>query len=509
MKYVVTCEEMKQYDNNTIDRLGVLSMVLMERAALAVVGQIALSECERVLILCSGGNNGGDGFAIGRMLLQEGKDVTVLFAGDEERMTEDCKKQKEIYEKYAKICKGNNCIVTSFKEQAYDVIIDAFFGIGLSRPIEGKFREWIEKANACDAFKIAVDIPSGVHGDTGKILGISFLADVTVTFGFLKRGLMFYPGKACAGRIVVAPIGITKESFFEKIPTAFSYEREDCNRLSKRMPDGNKGSYGKLSIFAGSENVGGAAILSSMAAYRMGSGYVKVFTHENNRTGFLCEVKEAVCSYYNDAMSPKGLTEMVDNVYSFGNVCLIGPGIGREKISRMMVSSVLTRDEKPLIIDADACNIIADEEQLKNWLLTTKASRNNPIIMTPHLVEFSRLSKKAVSELKEDLVEASMAFSKEYGVILVCKDAVTVVTDEKGAVYINCSGNNAMATAGSGDVLAGMITALAGQQSDGFESACLGVYIHGLCGDLSKDETNERFVVATDLIKQLSNCLKI
>ncbi|MBE5870826.1 MAG: NAD(P)H-hydrate dehydratase [Lachnospiraceae bacterium] len=499
MQYIVTQEEMKRYDETTISYYKVPALTLMERAALSVVEGHDFTDRERILVLCAGGNNGGDGFAVARMLLLKGKQVTVLFCGNRDHLSESCRMQWEIYEKYAKTLDLTDPVVTQWPEAAYDIVIDAIFGVGLNREISGRVAEVIEKANRLDAYRIAVDIPSGVDADTGQIHGCAFRADVTDTFAFVKRGLLLYPGASYSGKVRCHDIGITKESFGGVEPVAFSLQPEDLSLLPHRDPAGNKGSFGKIGFFAGCAAIGGAAILSAKAAYHMGSGYVRVFTHENARAGMLSQIPEAVASYYKEEMTISERISLCDTVAEKSDVLAIGAGIGTDEWAREMTGYVLQRSEKPLVMDADACNILAADEVLKQELKSLAGMRKHPIILTPHLAEFARLSGVPVRELKKDLPQYVMQFAKEYGVILAAKDAVTLVCDGR-KLYMNRSGNDGMATAGSGDVLFGMIASLAGQGLEAFEAACLGVYIHGLGGDLSAKETNARFLTASDLI---------
>lgn len=507
MEYIVSQAEMKRYDEQTISFFQMPAMTLMERAALSVVEHIECTGRERILILCGSGNNGGDGFAVARLLLLKGQKVQVLFVGKKEHLSDSCRMQWEIYKKYADTLQIDEPIVTEWPDDTYDIIIDAIFGIGLNRPVKGYADEIINKANSCNATKIALDIPSGIHADTGQILGCAFRADVTETFAFTKRGLLLYPGVSYAGEIRCNQIGITKESFLENPPQAFSYDKTDIVRLPQRKADGNKGSFGKIGFFTGCAAISGAAVLSAEAAYRMGCGYVKVMTHFNSRAEILHRIPEAVVSYYEDDTDFKTRLSMLKDIVNFSDVIAVGAGIGMDEWAECMVRELIMLDQKPIIIDADACNIIAESEKLQNYLLQTAFKRKYPIIMTPHLAEFARLSGKEITAIKADFAKAVLEFSRTYGIILAAKDATSLVTDGQ-ALYFNRSGNDALATAGSGDVLFGMIAALTGQKMEAFEAACLGCYLHGLCGDLACDKTNARFVTASDLTIQLADILK-
>lgn len=267
MRYVVDSQEMKAIDNYTIQEIGIPSLVLMERAALAVMEQIEkrVNNKERILCLCGIGNNGGDGVAVARMLYQKGYKVQCRIVGNLQKCSKETSKQIEIAEKIGVP------FVNKESQSEYTIIVDALFGIGLSRDITGEFAKIIEWVNQQDNQVFAVDIPSGICADTGHIKGVAINADVTVTFGYWKTGLLLFPGCACAGDVIVADIGFseTSNSSLKK----FLYVKEDIKRLlPTRQPYSNKGTYGKVLIFAGSKNMAGACYLSASAAYHMGVG---------------------------------------------------------------------------------------------------------------------------------------------------------------------------------------------------------------------------------------------
>jgi len=264
--WLLTAAEMKRCDSNTSEIFGVPSVVLMERAALSCVdvivsrqkkleeqaGQLGLHPKRRVLIAAGGGNNGADGIAIGRLLLQEGYDVSFYLASGEEKASELLKLQLHAAKAYGAV------ICDTIPDGEYDIIVDALFGIGLCRPAEGIYREAIEWINAQDAFVLAVDLPSGIETDTGAVLGCAVRADVTVTFGFWKRGLLFYPGCNYTGKVICTQIGITEDGFLDQTPEAFTFTAPVAELLPARPEDGNKGTFGKVLLLAGSEAMAGA-----------------------------------------------------------------------------------------------------------------------------------------------------------------------------------------------------------------------------------------------------------
>ena len=505
MKYVVDKKYMKRCDHNTTAYFGIPELVLMERAALAVCDEVKkrFSNKAQVLVVCGGGNNGGDGFAIGRILHLMGFLVSFYFIGDEQKAAASCKKQMEIVHSYGQE------IMTSLPNQKYDVIIDAIFGIGLSRVLTNHYIDIIDNLNKCKAFKIAVDIPSGIDADSGCMMGNAFFADITVTFGFLKQGLLLYPGAIYAGKVICRKIGITKESFLNELPKAVTYEKKDLKAIKRRRPDGNKGSFGKLGLFAGNKSVSGACLLSAKAAFRSGCGYVKVYTHEVNREILSLSVPEAVLSVYADNSQDKETFDLAKAVYEFADEVIIGPGIGFSQDTKKIVDYIIRQDQKPVILDADALRILSESPLLIEYLEQTKASRKHKIIFTPHMGELAGLLQTDIKETKRYLMEWAPKFAKRLGIILVCKDARTVVFDGNSeGIYFNQSGNEGMACAGSGDILTGMIASLLGRKMEAFEAAAMGVYIHGLCGDLAKKRLGSAYMTPSDIIKELSNILR-
>lgn len=495
MEYIVTEKEMKQYDANTINYFQMESAVLMERAALSVVDAISekFSDKKRVLIVAGTGNNGGDGFAIGRILWQRGLAVSFVLLGKKENCSNETKKQIEILERYGLP------IETNLPDKEYDIIVDAIFGIGLSREIKGIFEEAVTYINQSNAKVVAVDIPSGVSAKDGSILGTAVKADMTVTFAFKKLGLLLYPGAEYCGELLCTDIGISKESFLGEKPCFISYTKEDLTRLPIRKKNGNKGTFGKVLVIAGSENMCGAAQFAALSAYRMGSGMVRIFTVAKNREILQKNIPEALLTTYDADNFEESLLE---EALRWATVVVLGPGLGTTQTAEKIVNYVLNDIHIPTVIDADALNIIAGNEALK------KKIQGKPVVLTPHLMEFARLTGKNIEEVKENRVKEALAFAKENQVTLVCKDAVTIVSNKGENNYINQTGNESMATAGSGDVLAGIIAALIGQGMTVEAAAALGVYTHGLAGDMAKQESNSYYVMAGNLIEQLAYILK-
>lgn len=488
MKYLVTSQEMKQYDKNTIEYLGIPGPVLMERAALAAEDFLkerfdAVKERTKVLIFAGMGNNGGDGLALARLLAADGYTVAVRLTGDPGKTTDQWNGQWRSLQHFPVKTDSNT------PADEYNVIVDALFGVGLSRPVEGIYADAVKEMNAAKGFKLALDVPSGICSDTGRVLGCAFRADATITFGFCKRGLVMYPGADYAGQIRIANVGIGPESFLEQCPEMYTLEMGGwC--LPVRDASGNKGTFGKALLIAGSNGMAGAAILAARAAYRTGSGMVKVITAEENRQILQQGIPEALYG------SCRQLSESLE----WADVIAIGPGIGKEEQAVQCLKTVVEKSRKPLVLDADALNLLAEDNmKMLSEQLREQGSEGRTIILTPHVGELSRLLSCSIPECKENLPGCARALAEQFHGVAVAKDARSIVCKEQGEFYLNTTGNSGMATAGSGDVLTGVITGLLAQGMEALPAAVNGVYLHGLAGELAAKRYTEYGVMAGDI----------
>ena len=500
MKISVTGAQMKQIDQDTIMRIGIPSMVLMERAALAVADEVKRmaggDTSARIWIACGTGNNGADGIAAGRILYLSGYEVTVLLAGNPEHATPENRQQRTLAEQIGVMLVE----YPDFIPGECDIIVDAIFGIGLGRPVEGQYRDLIAMLAAQQTDRrIAVDIPSGIHSDTGAVMGTAFSASVTVTFGYLKTGLLFYPGKAYAGRVVTADIGFSDISLSQAGWDAKILELSDLKNLPKRKPDANKGTFGKVLLIAGSRKMSGAAYLSALAAYRTGAGLVRIFTVEDNREILLTQLPEALLATYR----PEDILEReedfgtrLEQQCGWATAVVLGPGLSTDAYAQKLVELVLTHVYVPTVLDADALNIIAAHPELTDYY-------TDNIIVTPHIGEMGRLTGLTAEEIKSQAVQTARDYSSSRGVTCVMKDAVTVTAEKDGGIWINGSGNSGMAKAGSGDVLAGIIGGLLAQGMEPCEAAAYGAYVHGLAGDAAVRQIGKRGLLARDIADHL------
>lgn len=492
MIYLPTGEQMRRADLYTIEEIGVPSMVLMERAALEVVRCMEEEQLDfrKVLVICGSGNNGGDGYAIARLLHLKGHDVTIFFAGNSQKRSEENAQQAKIAAHY------EIPVITNLGTEEYSVIIDALFGTGLKREVTGHYREVLCSVNQMAGKKVAVDLPSGIHDTTGARMGIAFCADLTVAIAFPKRGLFLQEGNVCAGKILTGDIGISSETFSEGTVT-FGYEKQDLFLgFPKRKKNSHKGSYGKVLMIAGSKGMSGAAYLSAKAAYAVGAGLVQIYTHEENRVILQQLLPEAIITTYDTFDS-----EQLEKLIQWADLIGIGCGLGKSDTAERVMQYTLKRALVPCVVDADGINILSKHME---WIEETNAL----IVLTPHMKEMPRMLQCSVRELIEQRMEKLHAFVERYKVVCVLKDARTLVAKEHRNTYLNLSGNAAMAKAGSGDVLAGVIVGILAQQCEPYTSACLGVFLHGLAGDMARDKKGAYSVLASDLVAEISSVLK-
>ncbi|MCR4590202.1 MAG: NAD(P)H-hydrate dehydratase [Lachnospiraceae bacterium] len=517
MGYILSREEMRDADSRTSQEMHVPSAVLMERAALLIAGRVIkkLDEkgldpfSQKVLVVCGPGNNGGDGFATGRILLENGVETRCLSLCGEEKMSP---LEREQYLS-VKALDENACITSVSDIEEFDVVVDAVFGISLNRMVEGEYADIIKEINGSGSYIISVDIPSGVDADSGQILGNAVKADETVSLGYLKPGNVLYPGASFNGELIKGNIGITSVSL-KKRPALSYLELNDTNYYEYfpyRFKDSNKGTFGKVLLVAGSRDVAGAAVLAARAALRTGCGMVRVLTHENNRNVIMTACPEVLVTTYSDETpssektgqtslfdrQEKSLEEKVKEAVAWCTVIAAGPGIGTDAGAELLLKTVLKNaDSKPVVLDADALNIIGEKTELITECLSE-------IVVTPHLKEMSVLTGIPVPEIKSHIIEVASDYAAGYHVTCVLKDSRTVTAMSDGYSVLNLNGNSGMATAGSGDVLTGIIASLIAQGSSAAPAAYTGVGIHATAGDRAAKEKGQYGMTASDIIEYI------
>ena len=493
MRYLPDGTRMQQADAHTIHEIGIPSVVLMEHAALRTAEAMEQEkiDCSRVLVTCGSGNNGGDGFALARLLAGKGSAVTVVFAGKEASLTAECRIQMQIVENMG------IPVVPDLPKGRYTAVVDALLGVGLSREVNGVYAELLKELNGLPGAKVAVDIPSGICSATGKVLGCAFRADLTVAFQCEKLGTVLYPGREYAGKVISAEIGIDT-SFFEGIPEiSYTLEKSD---LSKRLPvrkaDSHKGTYGKVLMITGSKGMAGAAYLSAKAAYRSGAGLVQIYTEESNQVVLQQLLPEAIISAYEE-YDQQQLTTLL----RWADVVCIGCGLGQNRTSESLLKGTLLGCRVPCVADADGINLLACHPELLN-------ETRCPLILTPHMKEMSGLLGCSLAELQQSRMSRLHEFTEKYPAVCALKDSRTIVAQRGKHDFVNTAGNHGMAKAGSGDVLAGVITGLLAGGLDAYDSAVLGVYLHACGGDAARERLGSYALLAEDLIVGIGECLK-
>ena len=504
---------MREIDEQAIHQFGIASFTLMENAGRSVVELIETRwgslAGKSVLVVAGKGNNGGDGFVVARYALLRRAAVTVLFVGSEKELRGDAKLN---YLSLKSAKENRLSIVRKFNPKelsrtGFDYIVDAIFGISFHGAVTGAYRKIIDwMATRGSSTIIAVDIPSGVDATTGQCSGTVVRADFTVTMAVAKIGLYVGKGRQYAGLVSTADIGIPSILVKKKSVENFLVEEEDVREnLPVRLFDAHKHSVGKIFVLAGSKGLTGAALLCSQSAMKSGAGAVVlgipaiVFTSVVRRT--LEVMPFALPATHEGSLGQQGFAEIQKKV-RWANVLLLGPGLSQNQETQDLIRRIIATCEKPMLIDADGLNALAVDPKI---LLRRKGKQ---IILTPHLGEFSRLTGILAVEIEKNKIEIARIFAKKHNVVLVLKGAPTIVVDSKGKTFVNSTGNPGMATAGSGDVLSGIIAALLGQGNEPLHAAVNGVFIHGYAGDIAKEKMGQMGMLASDILKAIPFSLK-
>lgn len=495
MKKIVSGTDMKKVDSYTINTIGIPSLVLMERAALSVTDIIEHNESKdkKVLVIAGTGNNGADGLAVCRMLHLKGYQTCIYIVGDISQSTEEFKCQYSIL---------RNLNIKAYNSDEFNlgqvgresVLVDAVFGVGLSRNVEGEHERVIDVINDSNAPIYAVDIPSGVNADNGYIMKKAVKADYTISFGSLKIGEALYPGTEYCGIVSIADIGFPDEAYNGTDILKY-HTVEDKKKIPRRANYSNKGSFGKVLVVAGSRDISGAAFMCGKAAFRVGAGLVRIFTAKENKEAIQKLLPEAMLNIYDsDNFDLKSFEASLN----WSDIVAIGPGLSTGGIQKQMVEMVL-ESRKKTVIDADGINVISQNEALKKKL-------HKNVILTPHLAEMSRLLNVSVEEISKNLIKYAREIDYRFNAGCILKDARTVAATHD-ETYINLTGNNGMATAGSGDVLTGITAGLLSIGMSIGEATTMAPYLHGMAGDLAAEKMPKASIMATDIIGEIKNCL--
>ncbi|MDE0908299.1 MAG: NAD(P)H-hydrate dehydratase [SAR324 cluster bacterium] len=489
---------MRAMDQHAIEALGIPGLILMENAARSVAdlveAEILRERPEaRVVVCCGRGNNGGDGFAVARLLVNRGFHVSVIDAG--EAKTDDARTNQHLWSHFGESVSFPSPEAIRWLERA-DVILDAIFGIGLERKIEGAHHEWIETINANSrALRVALDVPSGINSDDSRLHGVAVRCHHTVCFQIGKPGCFQQPGAEFCGKITIPDISIPPH-WSEQGPRIWQLTRQAISSLLPDVPDdSHKGYFGHLLTVCGSAGMGGAATLAATAALKSGTGLVSAFVPERFRDGLPSQPPEVMT--LSSPGSPDFLTpEHTDAALSHAisrNAVVLGCGLGNHSETGEFVRTFVMKTEAPLLVDADGLNHLSGQDLVEC---------SGPTVITPHPKELSRLCGQSVAEIQASRIATTRRWAQAWGVVLVLKGSRTVVAAPDGAVFLNPTGNAGLATAGSGDVLSGMIGGLLAQGCSPLAAALVGVYLHGLAADqLVQEGLPPTALTASDLFR--------
>jgi hydroxyethylthiazole kinase-like uncharacterized protein yjeF len=498
---IFTSEQIRKIDRYTIEHEPIASIDLMERAAGKITDWLTANyDHERAFAVFAGpGNNGGDGLAVARMLLQKQYRVRIYLIRITEKLSMDARSNyerlqltglKEIFDLHEK-----DPLPEIDKN---DIILDAIFGSGLNRPADGFAATVIRFLNSLSNTRIAIDIPSGLFGEnnTDNIPENIIKADVTLTLQFPPISFFYSENEQFTGKWIVLPIGLSPRAINET-PSGYHYIVSEDIRilLKKRKRFSHKGTYGHVLMVAGSYGMMGAAILSARSALRTGSGLVTVHVPVSGYQIIQTAVPEALVSLDKSEVVFSSVPEL-----SSFNAIGVGPGLGSKANTRRALHDLINKSEVPMVIDADGLNILSANRE---WLKIL----HEGTILTPHPKEFERLAGKAGSGYERNNMQ--LEFARKYRIIIVLKGAYTSIMMPDGYCYFNSSGNPGMATAGSGDVLTGMILSLLGQGYRPDHAAILGVYLHGLAGDMAAAGRSEEAVIAGDIVENIGRAFRV
>ena len=494
---ILAIEHIREADAYTILHEPISNVDLMERAATACYYWLIenISHEKKIKVFCGTGNNGGDGLAIARLLMAKGYKIEIFIAGNPESFSDSCRIN------YERILETNGFNLSILSAQSIlpsinkeeDVIIDAIFGSGISREITGFLANVIDHINHAGAVTISIDVPSGLFCDSTITTiknPIIIHADCTLTFAPPKLAFFFPENDQYLGQWKLLDIGIMQEYIDSAPAINFYIEKEDCRKMLKPRPKfSHKGNYGHVLLISGSAGKMGAAVLSARACLRSGPGLVTVHIPRSGNPILQSAVPEAMLEFDAD----DSIITRVPDLATYTAIA-VGPGIGAADQTQRALKLLIQNSVIPLIFDADAINILGEN---KTWLsFVPKES-----IFTPHPKEFERLAGKSLNDFERN--QKQRDFSVKYGVYVVLKGANTAITSPDGQCFFNSSGNPGMATGGSGDVLTGIIAGIRSQGYTSLSSCLLGVYLHGLAGDIASEKLGYESLIASDIIDHL------
>ena len=502
---VSTVEQMKNLDKGAIEEFKTPDTILMENAGEAVYFVIHNEfgiEGKRFIIFCGIGNNGGDGFVVARKLLSNGGLVTVFLLGDSEKLTGCAKDNFDIISTLPIRIERLTSVEQITSSLLYsDAVVDAIFGTGLTRDVSGIFNKVIELINKSQTTVFSVDIPSGVNGDTGQIMGCAIRADYTITFGLPKLGNLLFPGFDLCGKLYVTHISFPPSLYNTD---NIKIETNDPLPIPERGEDTHKGSYGKVLFIAGSSNYLGAPYFSALSFLKAGGGLSYLASPESITNFLANKGSEIVFAPQKETGKGSLSLKAKDQLLEFSDrvdMVVMGPGLSLHEETQELVRELVVVIKKPLIIDGDGITAISKDIDIIK-------KRKEVTILTPHFGEMSRITKTDIGEIQKNKVAILLKTCKELNATIILKGAHTLIGYPDERIFINMSGNPGMATAGSGDVLVGTIAAMFGLGFSSEESTRMGVFMHGLAGDLAMRDIGEEGIIAGDIMNYLPEAVQ-
>ena len=492
-------------DRTAMEDYSISEVLLMENAASAtcnVIKEKYTIEGKNFLILCGTGNNGGDGLALARLLYSEGGAPLVLLNGQPDNLKETALYNYNILKNFPFEIISRFSLEILFKEiEETDIIVDAMLGTGISREITGKLKEIIKTVNDCTKPVISLDIPTGINGDTGQVLGAAVSSEVTISFGALKPGNILYPGYAENGELCLSRISLPPEIYNSD---DFLTELNICPPLPPRDEAGYKKTFGDILTISGAATYYGAPVFSASAVLKSGSGYSRLAAPASMIPFLAAKLPEAVFLPMNETVEKSiALSNLSELLRTGGNSdgVIIGPGLSLNMETSQLICDFVRLYKKFIIIDGDGLSAIAGKPQLISH-------REIPAVLTPHFGEMSRLMALSVEKIKKDPLKVLRECCVKYRSIVVLKGAHSLIGLPDGHVYINTSGNSGLGTAGSGDILTGIIAAFFGLGLSVHESVKCGVFIHGAAGDLASEKYGKDGITASNILDFLPFAIK-
>ncbi|MBI3793164.1 MAG: NAD(P)H-hydrate dehydratase [Nitrospinae bacterium] len=506
---VVSSAQMREIDRLAIEKYGVPELVLMENAG--IQSMLYLQELlgglegKRIGIFCGKGNNGGDGFVLARHLFTRGLDPAVYLVVPKGEIKGSAKINMEAYLSVGGRMK-EFLDETDLKKHKIairhaDVLVDALLGTGLNAELKGMYKTAVEKINDWKRFCLALDVPTGLSADKGAIYGLNVRADATITFGLPKTGLMFYPSAESVGRLKTADISFPPPLIASSPCEAFLPDSAYIKSiLPPRPPTAHKGTYGHVVVTGGSEGMGGAVALSALAALKVGAGLSTAAVPADLAGRLELGVLEVMSLKLGAGIGDAGNAEKILKFSEGKSAILIGPGMGRSLNREVLALRLAASLEIPMVIDADGLNNIAGKADVLK-------SARAPVVITPHPGEMASLTGKTTAEINADRLTVAKSFSKEFNCVTVLKGARTVTSAPDGTAFINPTGNQNLASGGTGDVLGGMIAGYIAQGLSPLNASVAAVYVHGLSADIYTMRNDPYSLTATALIDYLPQAL--